>query len=119
MDADDFVTLSLRRELVPVGGAAPEKALRGFLSAYAEALRRDGGAMVGHIKGMLEDGGPSPLFFSLTSLRTQPRFRGGPLRAGSPLTLSANVIVAGIGRDDARERLERSLEGFFLAQHDS
>lgn len=118
-DADDFVVISLRRRLVPAGGAAPAEALRGFLAAYAAALAETGGAMVGHVKGMLEDGGPSPLFFNLTSPRSGPRFRGGPLRSGSTLILSANVIVAGIGKDEAAEKLERSLAGFFLARPES
>jgi len=113
MDADDFVTLSARREFIPSGKAALEGELPEFLSTLAAALRKGGCSMVGHIKGMVEDGGPSPLFFSLTSLDSDPQYKGGPLRPGSASTLSMNIIIAGIGSDDAARILEDAMARCF------
>jgi hypothetical protein len=106
VDADDFITLSVHRELAPSGDLA------GFLSAFADALREGGCTLVGHIKGMLEGEGSPALFFSLTSLDGEPRFKGGPLRPSSGLRLSMNVIVAGIDEKTAGVMLESA-----LAQH--
>ena len=112
MDAEDFITLSTCREFTPGAGVAPEKALREFLSAFAVALREGGCTMVGHIKGMVEDEGPSPLFFSLTSLDSDPQYKGGPLQPRSRLTLSMNIIVAGICKDEADRILAETISRF-------
>ena len=69
--------------------------------------------MVGHIKGMVEDGGSSPLFFSLTSLDSDPQYKGGPLKPGSASTLSMNIIIAGIGSGDAARILEDAMARCF------
>ncbi len=110
MDADDFVTLSARREFAPVAGVTPEEALHDFMLALAAALRKGGCTAAGHIKGMAEGAGPSPLFFSLTSLDREPRFKGGPLDPRSSSAMSMNVIVAGIGKEEAGSILERVLD---------
>ncbi|MEW6553791.1 MAG: hypothetical protein AB1384_05855 [Actinomycetota bacterium] len=109
MDAHDFVTVSARREASPASVRSPEEALRGLLGSLVQALREGGCTMVGHIKGMLEDGGPSPLFFSVTSLEAEPQIKGGPLAAQAGLTLSITAIVAGIGEEEAARLLSGSL----------
>lgn len=109
MDADDFVTLSVRKELVPAAGVAPEEAVGDLLSTLTGALREAGGVTVGHIKGMVEGGGAPPLFFSLTSLDESPRLKGGPLPRASALALSMNVIVAGIDGSEAGRLLDEVL----------
>lgn len=113
MDADDFVTVSARREVIPDPEADPEATLRHFLGAYARALRDAGCSIIGHIKGMLEDGVSPPLFFSLTSLAGEASLKGGPVDGKGGLVMSITAIVAGIDRDEASRILERSLSGYF------
>lgn len=113
MDADDFVAFSRREEVALPAGGAPQDALRGFLTAYAAALRVGGCSMVGHIKGMLEDGESPPLFFSLTSLEGEPRLKCGSLKPRPRLALSINVIVAGIAAGEAAALLQASLARHF------
>lgn len=108
MDTHDFVTVSMRREVVLAPSRSPEDSLRGLLRSLVQALRDGGCTMVGHIKGMLEDGGP-PLFFSVTSIEAEPQFKGGPLAVGERLTLSITVIVAGIGEAETGRLLAESL----------
>jgi hypothetical protein len=110
MDADDFVTLSMSREVESSGGS--REALRRFLSHYVDALRDGGCTMVGHIKGMFTDGQSPPLFFSVTSLDGEAQFKGGPLKSESPLSLSMTVIIAGIDRDEAAALLESTLDRY-------
>ena len=109
MDADDFVTLSVSREVESYGGSR-EEALRHLLSHYVDALREGGCTMVGHIKGMLTDGQSPPLFFSVTSLDGEAQLKGGPLKSESPQSLSMSVIIAGIDRDEAAALLESTLD---------
>jgi len=109
MDAHDFVTVSMREEVVLVSPLAPEELLRPFLQSLIRKLREGGCTMVGHIKGMLEDGGPSPLFFSVTSLEAEPQFKGGPLRTAERFALSITVIVASIGEAEIGRLIAESL----------
>jgi hypothetical protein len=112
MDTDDFVTLSINREIALSADNTWDETLRRFLSSYVDALREGGCTMVGHIKGMLTDGESPPLFFSATSLDREAQFKGGPLRVKSPLSLSMTVIVAGIGEDKAASLLETALDRY-------
>lgn len=113
MDADDFVTLSARGEAALRPGMSLEESLRGSLIAFAAALREGGCTMIGHVKGMVEDGVSQPLFFSLTSLDGEPRFKGGPIRSQSGLRLSMNVIAAGIDGESASLVLDGALSEHF------
>ena len=115
MDAHDFVTLSVRREIGFSSPRPPQDVVGDFLAALSRELRKAGCTMVGHIKGVVEDGSGSPLFFSLTSLDTSPRYNGGPLRPGSASLLSMNVIVAGIERDTVAAICEDAAEVFIRA----
>jgi len=109
MDAHDFVTVSIRREVAFAPSRSLEEVLRGFLQALMRKLRDGGCTMVGHVKGMIEDGGPSPLFFSVTSLEAQPQFKGGPLTTKEGFYLSMTVIAAGIGEAETDRLLAESL----------
>jgi hypothetical protein len=109
MDAHDFVTVSTRKEAAFASQLTPEEVLRPFLRSLVQKLREGGCTMVGHIKGMLEDGGPSPLFFSITSMEGEPQFKGGPLKTGERFALSITVIVAGIGEAETLGLLAESL----------
>jgi hypothetical protein len=113
MDAHDFVTVSTRKEVAFASQLTPEEVLCPFLHSLMQKLREGGCTMVGHIKGMLEDGGPAPLFFSVTSIEGEPQFKGGPLAAGERLTLSITVIVAGIGEAETGRLLEDALGEHF------
>lgn len=106
MDAHDFVTLSVRREITFASARPPEDVLGDFLASLQGALREAGCTMVGHVKGMVEAEGEPPLFFSLTSLDSEPQYKGGPLRPGSFSVLSMNIIVAGIDKVAAAEILK-------------
>jgi len=112
MDAHDFVTLSLRREIAFASPRPPRDVLGDFLTTLLRGLREAGCTMVGHIKGMVESERP-PLFFSLTSLSSVPRYRGGPLRPDSYSVLSMNIIVAGIDEAAAAEICEDAAAVFF------
>jgi hypothetical protein len=109
MDAHDFVTVSMHEEVALASPLAPEEVLRPFLQSLMRKLREGSCTMVGHIKGMLEDGGPSPLFFSVTTLETEPQFKGGPLRTAERFALSITVIVAGISEAEIGRLLAESL----------
>jgi len=113
MDADDFITLSTRKEVIPAGGVPPQAALQGSLSVLTETLRERGCTLVGHIKGMVEDGGSPPLFFSITSLAGEVKMKGGPLKSATRLVMSMTVIVAGITAEDAGASLEDALAEHF------
>ena len=114
MDAHDFVSVSARRESAVPSLLSPEDALREFLAALLQSLRESGCAMVGHIKGMLDDGGASPLFFSVTSFNGAPQLKGGPLRAGGRVSLSVTAIVAGMTEAAVSGILEESLLEYFM-----
>jgi len=109
MDTHDFVTVSARKEVAFASQLTPEEVLRPFLNSLMQKLQEGGCTMVGHIKGMLEDGGPSPLFFSVTSIEGEPQFKGGPLKTAERFALSITVIVAGIGEAEIGELLAESL----------
>ncbi|MDD3718978.1 MAG: hypothetical protein PHP28_10000 [Actinomycetota bacterium] len=116
MDAHDFVTFSLRREITFASPRPPQDVLDDFLATLLRGLREAGCAMVGHIKGMVESEAQKPLFFSLTSLDSAPRYRGGPLRPGSFSVLSMNIILAGVDKAAAAEICEDAAAGSFHAQ---
>ena len=113
MDADDFITLSIRREVMPIVASPPQDVLRRFISGYMETLGEKGCTVIGHIKGMVEDGESPPLFFSVTSLAGETQLKGGPLKSGTRLALSMTVIVAGITADEASVALEDALAKHF------
>jgi hypothetical protein len=100
------MTFSRRCEVSPTTAGSPRETLRSFLGKYLGALEQAGCAMIGHLKGMLDDGESPPLFFSVTSLKGEPQFKGGPLKGRENLALSITVIAAGIGEDEAAGILE-------------
>ncbi len=114
MDAEDFVSVSVRMEAFPAAQASPRAATQRFIESLREALRGRGGVRVGHIKGMVEDGESPPLFFSLTSLDAEPGLKGGPLKEGGGVALSVTAIVAGIDRDELCRLLRVCLGGHFV-----
>ncbi|MBC7229909.1 MAG: hypothetical protein H5T74_05910 [Actinobacteria bacterium] len=114
MDAEDFVSVSVRVEAFPAAQASLRAAMQRFIDSLREALRRRGGVRVGHIKGMVEDGESPPLFFSLTSLDAEAGLKGGPLKEGAWVVLSVTAIVAGIDRDELSRLLRVCLGGHFL-----
>ncbi len=84
-----------------------------MLGEYLRALEEAGCAMSGHLKGMLDDGESPPLFFSITSLKGEPQFKGGPLKNKETLSLSVTVIAAGIDKGEASRILDVAIaEGF-------
>ena len=113
MDAHEFVTFSVRREIVLAPPLPPEDILGGFLSAFQRSLREGGCTLIGHIKGILEDGESPPLFFSLTGLASGPQFKGGPLRPADRLSLTMTVIIAGVAEAEAGAMLEQTFSEHF------
>jgi hypothetical protein len=113
MDAHDFVTFSIRRVIAPFSPDPPRQLLQAFLADYVRALSEAGCSMVGHIKGILEDGGSPPLFFSVTSRTGEPQMKGGPLKPGKDLTLSITVIVSGLEAEELSPPLDNSLARYF------
>jgi hypothetical protein len=116
MDAHDFVTFSADLSLAPLSSGPSEDLLRAFLADYTEALRRSGCDMVGHIKGMAEDGESPPLFFSITSTTGPPQLKGGPLGKGGELALSITVIVSGVEERELSRLLYDSLAEHFICR---
>ena len=112
MDAHDFVTVSTRRNIALGPADSPPETVRRILVHLVGMLREGGCAMAGHIKGMLEDGESQPLFFSLTSLDGEAQLKGGPLEVKPFLSLSINVIIAGIAQDEASRLLDLALDRY-------
>jgi hypothetical protein len=73
-----------------------ETRLDDFLSSLASSLRSAGCSLIGHIKGILETGEDSRLFFSLTNFQGPPHFKGHLVEASMQGRLTINVIVYGI-----------------------
>jgi len=115
MDAHDFVSLSVRKAVAPRSQVPLPDLVREYLIDYVKALEAAGCGMVGHIKGVMEDGESPPLFFSVTSLGGEPQLKGGPLARGRDLTLSMTVIVAGMETEELSRLLEVSLARSFLS----
>ncbi|RJP35159.1 MAG: hypothetical protein C4536_01325 [Actinobacteria bacterium] len=114
MDAHDFVTFSARRKLAPLTAGSPRDLLLSFLTDYVKALGTSGCSIIGHIKGIVEDGESPPLFFSATSLSGEPQLKGGPLGQGSDLALTITVIVSGVDTEQLSRLLDDCLAGYFL-----
>jgi hypothetical protein len=58
----------------PHSGSGWESRLSDFLSGLAISLHQAGCSLIGHIKGILETGEDSRLFFSLTTFQGPPHF---------------------------------------------
>jgi hypothetical protein len=114
MDAHDFVSLSVKKAIAPRSAVPLIEIVKEYLSDYLIALDAAGCGMVGHIKGVMEDGGSPPLFFSVTSLGGESQFKGGPLAEGKDLTLSMTTIVSGLDEEVLSRLLEDSLARHFI-----
>jgi hypothetical protein len=112
MDLEDFTVVARRVEPLSVTGLSPREALEYFLADFVAGLMDEGCIMIGHIKGMLssED---NHLFFSVTTQDDGPGLHGGPLDADEQLSLTINVIVAGVEEEKIDRLFEGSLKRFF------
>ena len=115
MDAHDFVSLSVRKAVTPRSAVPLTEIVREYLSDYLKTLGAAGCVMVGHIKGVMEEGASQPLFFSVTSLGGEPQLKGGPLAEGKDLTLSMTAIVSGLDEEVLSRLLEDSLAKYFVS----
>ena len=115
MDAHDFVSFSLRKAIAPRSPVPLRQLVREYLVDYVKALDAAGCSMIGHIKGVVEDGESPPLFFSSTSLAGEPQLKGGPLVQGKDLTLIMTVIVSGVDEKELSRLLEETLARYFIA----
>jgi len=115
MDAHDFVTFSVKKEITPRSPSPLAEVLHACLADYVEALGAAGCSMVGHIKGVLEDGDSPPLFFSITSITGEPQLKGGPLVQEKDLMLTMTVIVSGMETGELSRLLDDSLERYFIS----
>jgi hypothetical protein len=115
MDAHDFVTFSVKKKITPCSPSPLPELLQAYLADYLKALGAAGCSMIGHIKGVLEDGDSPPLFFSVTSLTGEPQLKGGPLAQGKDLRLSMTVIVSGMETGELSRLLDDSLARYFLS----
>lgn len=73
-----------------------ESGLTDFLSGLVSSLRLAGCSLIGHIKGVLETGEDSRLFFSLTTFQGPPHYKGQLAGASRHGHLTINVIVYGV-----------------------
>lgn len=113
MDAHDFVSFSVRKEVTSRSPDPLPELVREFLTDYAKALEAAGCSMVGHVKGVVEDGESPPLFFSITSLEGEPQLKGGPLAQRKGFTLSMTAIVSGVEEEELSRLLEETLARYF------
>ncbi len=67
-----------------------------FLAGLTDFLRDNGCRLIGHIKGLLDAGDSGQLFFSVTSFKESPRYKGGIDGEIAEAELSMNVIVYGV-----------------------
>jgi hypothetical protein len=116
MDTHDFLTLSTRWEMIPAAASAPQDVLRQTLGVFRKALKEAGCTMIGHIKGILEDGASPPLFFSITSLDGDVQLKGGPLKEGE-LILNITVIVAGLEKAEVEKLLTDTFAEHFQSAY--
>jgi len=114
MDAHDFVSVSMRKVIALRSEGPLLELVREYLADYAKALDAAGCSMVGHIKGVIEDGESPPLFFSITSLEGEPQLKGGPLVQGKDFTLSMTSIVSGVEEEELSRLLEDTLARYFV-----
>jgi hypothetical protein len=80
----------------PRAGKEWERGLAGLLSGLAGSLRQVGCPLIGHIKGMLETGEESRIYFSLTTFQGPPRFNGQLVGTSAHGRLLVNVIAYGV-----------------------
>lgn len=73
-----------------------ESRLDDFLSSLVNSLRQAGCALIGHIKGALETGEDSQLFFSVTTFQGPPHYKGQLAGISRYGRLTINVIVYGV-----------------------
>lgn len=80
----------------PRTGSDWESGLADFLYRLASTLHLAGCSLIGHIKGVLETGEDSRLFFSLTTFQGPPHYKCQLVGASSNGRLTINVIVYGV-----------------------
>jgi hypothetical protein len=83
----------------PRSGSDWESRLDNFLTGLVKSLRQAGCSLIGHIKGVLETGEDSRLFFSLTTFQGPPHYKGQLSGSSSHGCLTINVIVYGVDVD--------------------
>ncbi len=94
----------------PRNGSDWESVLTDFLSGLASSLRLAGCSLIGHIKGVLETGEDSRLYFSLTTFQGPPHFKGQLAGDSSHGRLTINVIVYGVDAAILEEIVNEGIE---------
>ncbi len=74
-------------------GSDWEGRLDNFLTDLVKSLRQAGCSFIGHIKGVLETGKDSRLFFSITTFQGPPHTKGQLVGSSRRVHLTINVIV--------------------------
>jgi hypothetical protein len=91
-----------------------ESRLDDFLTGLVKSLHQAGCSLIGHIKGVLETGEDSRLFFSITTFQGPPHYKGKLRDASNQGRLIINVIVydidAAILEGGAKDGMDRLLD---------
>jgi hypothetical protein len=80
----------------PHTGSDWESKLDAFLTGLVNSLHQAGCSLIGHIKGVLETGEDSRLFFSLTTFQGPPHTKGQLAGSSRHGRLTINVIIYGV-----------------------
>ncbi len=109
----DFHAASFRWEVNRQSGRRARVMIAAFLTDLAERLAEAGSTCLGHLKGMATPPGQEPLFFSLTRLGGEPRFKGGSWEAAASWEMSVSAIVADLSEEEIAQTMQQTLEAHF------
>ena len=93
----------------PRPGPECARLLSTLLHELATGCRRRGATLIGHIKGWLETGDGGYLFGSVTRAEATPHCQGELAGQHASFTLTLNVLLFGLEREQIRAEVEKQL----------